>query len=563
MRQLNFLEGYTPSDFGLDKWERYRTDPVSGREVQLEIIEFLAYSDKRFRAACAPTGSGKSLIALSLAKLSNYRTIILTSTLGLQQQYMHDGEQYGLVNIQGKTNYKCAYFPNPQRPDIDANCKDGAHLGCRFTKGKGCSYETAKRAARNAELVAANYAYWLNVNDKAMGLTRTDEEAEVEGENPFDLLILDEAHNAPNILADYLSMRVYEKEIERFTDAEGFGEDVEEWKALANNSLPELKKELVTTQQEVALLGSRVKQEHIDVMHRLERTVEKFGRISTLEPEEWVLEKQIGTRSGRVWDFDVIWPGRYAEQYLFCGVPNVILMSATVRQKTLSLLGIRNEDADFQEWNRIFPPNRNPIYSIPATYEGKEVRVERKSSEEQLRAWVEHIDQIIDGRLDRKGIIQTVSYSRQQYFMEHSRHSKLMLGNTNEPDSERAQEVAEKFKKAQAPALLVSPSFSTGWDFPDSECEYIILCKIPFVPAHTRIMKAREARDKLYGFAQTMTELVQSAGRGMRRPDDRCEVFIVDGHLNWFLYQNRALAPDWFVKAVRKVNDIPEAPEKL
>lgn len=567
MRQLSILEGYTPSDFGLDKWERYRTDPVSGREVQLEVIEFLAYSDKRFRAGCVPTGFGKSLIALTLAKLTNYRTAILTSTLGLEKQYVDEGSAYGLVNVRGKSNYTCAAFPNPQRPDVEADCRDGAHMGCPFIKGKGCEYERAKQAARNADLVVTNYAYWLNVNDKAAGLERTEREAEVEGDNPFDLLILDEAGRAADILSSYLSTRVYEKEIERYTDAEKFGDDIEEWKALASTALPELKKELLTTTQEIMLLGSRAKREHIEVRHRLERTVEKFSRISQLEPGEWVLEKQIGTRIGRVWHFDVIWPGRYAEQYLFCGIPNVVLMSPTTKPKMLGLLGVKSENADFEEWKRIFPINRCPVYYIPARNDsGAALRITQKSKPDELAAWVRHMDSLIDQRLDRRILLITSSYRYQQFFMEHSKHSSYLYGNKAEPeDDETATAVFEKFIKTHPPAVLVSPSFFDGWNFEYDRAEFLILSKVPLrVPGGaSKIMAARLTRDKEYGDNETMQDVVQGIGRLQRHDDDRGEAVIVDGTWEWFGWKNKHLAPIDFVKNVRRVVDLPDAPEKL
>jgi Rad3-related DNA helicase len=238
-------------------------------------------------------------------------------------------------------------------------------------------------------------------------------------------------------------------------------------------------------------------------------------------------------------------------------------MSATLRPKTLGLLGVGKEHYEFKEWQRIFPAHRHPIYSIPARYQDKDVRIDRRTTEEQMHAWVEHIDKIIEGRLDRKGIIQTVSYDRQKYLFEHSRHSQHFIGNTNDPDSETASQIADAFRRSRAPQVLVSPSFATGWDFPGEGCEYVIVCKVPFKPNQGKVQKAREERDKQYGAYLAMIDLVQSAGRGMRSADDRCEVFVVDGHLSWFLHQNSSLAPQWFVHGVRKMAEIPKAAEKL
>lgn len=551
----NILENYTPADLGLDGYAAYRSDPVTGQPVQLEVIEFAGYCEKRFAAAAAPTGIGKSLVAMSLAKLTGARTCILTATKGLQEQYVRDGEEYGLVDIRGRSNYECGDYAN-------LDCRGGSSMGCRYVGGKGCGYEIAKAKAKEAELICTNYAFWMTVNDKANGLERAGDDAEWRGENPIEMLILDEGHAAPDLLSDYLSCRVYENEIKRWVDPREMGDKISDWRAFAREHTEDLKAEIRTTGMELAHLGRKAEKKHIDALHGLEKLLVKFERIGTMQ-EDWVLDLRVGTQWGRLWAFDVIWPGRYAEQYLFHGVPKVVVLSATLRPKTMSLLGVSKDDFEFREWQRIFPANRHPIYSLPARDDGKEIRIKHTTPQAQLLKWVEHIDRIIDGRLDRKGLIQTVSYDRQKFFMEHSRHSAIMIGNTNDAESATALEKAEEFRKSAAPRILVSPSFATGWDFPGRECEYVVICKVPFKPSQGKVQKAREAKDAQYGLYMTMIELVQGAGRGMRSAEDRCEVFVTDGNLTWFLNQNKSLAPAWFVQGLRKVVEIPKAPERV
>lgn len=557
MNNLTILEGYKPGDLGLDAFEEYRKDPTTGQEVQLEAIEFAAYSSARVCGLAAPTGIGKELIAVSLQKLTGLRTVIATATKGLQAQYDKNHSRYGLVDIRGRANYDCGDYAN-------LDCRGGASMGCRYVGGGGCGYEQRKAKARNAQLVSLNYAYWFNVNDKANGLDRTEAEAELFGENPVELLILDEGHAAPDLLSEYLACRVYEGEVKRWVDPRELDDRISTWKKFINDHdvLGELEAEIRTLGMELVHLGRKATKKQVEDLHVLERTLQKMTRVASMQ-DDWVLELRLGTKWGRMWAFDVVWPGRYAEQYLFCGVPKIVIMSATLRPKTLGLLGVKREDYEFREWQRIFPANRHPIYNIPAKVDGADVRIDRRTNDVQLRAWVEHIDKIIDGRRDRNGIIQTVSYDRQKYLMERSRNSDLMIGNTQDPESENAEEIAKVFRCTSTPRILVSPSFSTGWDFPGKECEYIVICKVPFKPNHGKVVKAREEKDPQYGAYMAMIDMVQGAGRGMRGVEDRCEVFVVDGHLGWFLGQNKGLAPDWFVKAVRKVLEIPKAPEKL
>ena len=548
------LSDLSPVDVGADE----KIFP-SYRDIQLQAVEWAgeALGESRFVGLCLPTGAGKSLAAFTVSRLLRLRTVYLTITKALEQQYQRDLGRSGLVDIQGKANYQCTDMAN-------LNCSDGAKVGCRYLKGKGCTYEKEKARARNSEQVVTNYAYWLGVNDKAAGLKRTDQEADWSGENPVELLVLDEAHEADSILASYISCALTEGELKRFGEWPD-GEELKDWKFFANDVLTDLEAEIVTTQQELVHMGRGVKPEHVRVLHQLERLASKLTRISQAGGDDWVVEREAKSRWGRQWKFDSVFPGKYAEKYLFCGVPRVLLMSATLKPKTMNLLGLKNNEFKYKAWKRIFPANRHPIYMVGAKKaDGKTVRVDYNTSREDMLEFVRWVDdEWIKPRLDRKGLILTVSYERQKFIMEHSRYSRYMIGNTGESDSDTAMQAADKFRAASAPCLLVSPSFGTGWDFPGEQCEYVLLVKVPFESMTSKVLKARVARDKSYADYRAMQKIEQAIGRGMRFDKDRCEVGLLCGHFSWFVYKNKALAQDWFVDSIRQLPKVPQPPKSL
>ena len=167
-------------------------------------------------------------------------------------------------------------------------------------------------------------------------------------------------------------------------------------------------------------------------------------------------------------------------------------------------------------------------------------------TDKQVDEWVERIDEIIAGRQHLKGLVFTVSYARAQQLAKRSRFRTQMFLHT----SQNTQAVVEQFKRAAPPATLVSPSVTTGWDFPGDECRYIIVGKIPFPDSRGAIVKARQAEDKSYTSMLAMQTLVQSAGRGTRSADDTCQVLVVDDTWQWWWPQNRHMAPGWFRERV-------------
>lgn len=514
---------------------------TSFRPEQIEAAETVLNTNKRFIGLCKPTGSGKSVSAMLIAKATGLRTVILTSTKGLQKQYEDDFSSSGLVDIKGKSNYQCGDLRN-------LSCRFGPLEGCRLTNGKGCSYECARDEARASQIVVTNYAYWVRINERGRGLEAPPEDGE-DGEritNPVELLILDEAHRATEELSRNIQVSVRETWLREARLPVIKSDDLLEWQAYVSEHSESLDIELSAAK---ATLKQRPNKLARDRVYVLDELLTAFAAIVRMNPDSWVLEMKPGTNWGRQFDFDCIWPGAFAESRLFLGVQKVVLMSATLRPVVMQMLGLKKEAYEFREWPRVFPANRTPIYNFST------VRMNHRVTDEQLREWLGGIDDIIASRKDRKGIIHTGSYARQQYLLAHSKHRDCFVVNTNVPESDSAADVVQKFKQMRAPAVLVSPSFSTGWDFPGRDCEWQIITKLAFPDTRSKVMQARKERSEQYINYLAMQDLVQACGRGTRFADDRCEIFIADSSVGWFMMQNKHLAPRWF--DIRKVSELP------
>jgi len=536
------LAGWEPSELRLpEKFTEFRP-------AQLEAVEWAANLDKRFGGMCLPTGAGKTLIAMALARVTGMRTAILTSTRGLQEQYMAEFGMGGLVNIKGRANYQCADKP-------PANCRMGPHSGCGLAGDLGCTYESERWTAKNADIIVPNYAYWIRANERGRGLDLTEEQG---GPNPVELLVLDEGHRVAEELSRALRVSMRETHIR----AAHLGydpkcEDLVELAAWAREGAVDAGVELKMAIEALKRKASAVARDRV---YELEELVDGLERVGRMNPEHWVVEQRKGTEWGRVWDYDCVWPGSWAESRLFVGVSKVVLMSATLRPLTMRMLGIPVDKGEFREWPRVFPATHTPIYHVPT------VRMKYGVGEEELRKWIGRIDEIIESRLDRKGLVHTVSYARQQYLLAHSRFARHFVVNTNtntntDSESETAASVVERFKSMDAPAILVSPSFGTGWDFPGRTAEWIIVAKIPIPPAVSKVMQARKERNKQYIDYLAMQDLVQSCGRGTRSAEDRCEVFIVDDSIRWFMLRNKKLAPGWF--SVQDTSGVPKPGKRV
>ncbi len=484
-----------------DRFESWRPDQVA---ATLSPIDY----PTRFVVQSMPTGIGKSLCYVMRSLLFDSRAIILTSTKGLQSQLIADFRSIGMVDVRGQGNYDCLV--------VNSSCDEGpCHAGFRCSaKGEGCPYYDAVRRARSSRLVVTNYSYWMTANRFGQELGDIDE------------LVLDEAHLAPDELSSFCAVEFEAWECEGLLGAKLPPLDLEDARGWARQQMGFVRRRL----ERIAIRDDLPSRQEIKEARALKRITRKLESLLAAPTKtEWVGEGSRGCVK-----FEPVWPASYAEEFLFLGVPRIVMVSATVRPKTAGVLGCN--DYRFEEYRSTFPEARRRITHIPT------IRLNNRSGHSELRIWANQINNIISRRLDRKGIVHTVSYERARFLIENSRHSDIMVSN----HSRNTRSVVEKFKHADPPAVLVSPSLGHGWDFPYNTCEYIVIGKVPFPDTRGAVLKARCAEDKDYANYVAAIALVQQAGRAMRAADDRCEVLVVDDNARWFVPRNRHHFPAWF-----------------
>ena len=472
-----------------------------------------------------PTGSGKSLCYMTLAALSG-RTVILTSTKGLQDQLMADfrDSTFTVADIRGRNSYRC----RAASLGVWVSCDEGpCALGVKCElRHKGCEYYDALARARQADVVITNYTCWM-VNQKGF-----------LGE--VDFLVCDEGHDVINHILDSMHIGFRRQEVRHFTEwlspDSGSGQTIR-W-------AESLKCAVEAETEDVAKGRKPVPPDAVKALVAIARKSKRLA-LFLAAPGDWVVDHQ-GDRVV----FDPVWPTNMAEEFLYKGVPRVYMTSATISPKVPELLGLDMGATEYSEWPSTFPVANRRVLHIPT------VRMDHRIDNAGFRLWLTRIDQIIRGRLDRKGIVHTVSYDRRTRIVNTSEYSRYMMAH----ESRTAAKVVGQFKSAAPPRVLVSPSMVTGWDFPGADCRYQIIGKLPFPDQRSKVDKARRALDPEWGPLQTMTQLVQMVGRGVRSEEDYCETFIIDDHWSWFGNKFRKFAPAWFWDSVGRVSAIPKAP---
>lgn len=497
------------------------------RPKQEEALHLLLSSKKRTSVLSMPTGSGKSAVVVAYALMTNRATALVTDSRVLQDQYLDDFSSVGMVDLRGRRNYPCSL-------KNDYTCEDGRTARCPFHGQIACPLSQAEFRAATSRLVVTNYDKWTSARKFGTGLQHIEQ------------VVFDEGHKAAGALERAMQVMLGANEIENVLGLD-FPSGVDElvnWKIWALSARREAEERMAAAK---ALLGANPRPSQVKLYGHLRNLTRRLNTIATANPNNWVVDQ---TDKGFV--FDVVQAGRYAESTLLLKVPRIIFVSATIRPKSLFLVGIGSKDFDYKEFDSDFDPKRAPIYYIPT------MRVD-KNAHDLSQLW-STMDRIAARRRDRKGVVQSISYMRRDAIVAYSNFANSMIIN---PKGEASFETLANFRAADPGAILVSPSFAEGVDFAGKDCEWQFICKIPFPDSRSKVIRARQEADPEYGPYMAMNKLVQIFGRGMRHAKDQCENFIGDMHLDWFLPRYGHLAPKSFHGFYKRVEVLPAPPPRL
>jgi Rad3-related DNA helicase len=544
----------TPADLGFSS-----TKFAEFREIQLQLADWFVYGDpdlgrRRFMIAGASGGSGKSLGINLISKLMGVKTAILTFTKGLQDQVLVS-DFPDLADIRGKVNYTCV-TRNFNMPDQRWTCDEGYDIKCAHVGDPDrCTHSIQMELAKRARVVSANYSAWLS--NRAVNATAFEEKGK-----PIQLLVLDEAQKAPDALSNHLQTHFSKTDLHKHVEQEtrlavrlAHGADhgivSQSWIAMLETLAIRVKAVVSDIGKEYRSEAEAYREDK--EYRRLSRMLDNIDRLTFhASDNNWIW---IETKYG--YKFDCIWPWRYAERYLFSGVPNVLLITATARPKLAQLLGIKKEQMLFREWPRIFPAVNGPVIHVPTG------RMGQRADETEKQKSVARLDEFLDlGWRKVKGAVHTSNYRLAEWVQSRSKYGRYMLLNKQ---GESADAMAERFRLAKCddatPCILVSPSYGTGYDFDlyeQQEWSFNFIIKLPYADKSDPIVVERMKQDKTWYAYATMQDLCQSCWRFTRRPEAKCMTIVTDDSVGFLLRSGAEYKPRWFTVQERK--ELPRPP---
>ena len=564
--RIPFGKGKTPS--ALTKQEaRWRPDfPMpSPRKYQDDILNTIYYAlqkdDFDNIVVQAPTGIGKSAVAMTVQEQFQ-SAYLLTPTLGLTEQYKRDYPKK-VVEVRGRNNFDCWLRPGTAK---DAPCWTKRGGSCRHAvkdKGDPCPYYEQKWKAEDARITLSNPAYLFRV---------------VQGNSGFeqrDFAIIDEAHQLENFIHDLLEVRLTERD---WTAVFGPGKDfpmhyhAEDW--------IEDMDEFVTNAR---VVWNKVREEgDTKTADKLGAIIEKGETARDLLrlPTNVVVELD-RNKWGRFLSLKPVRVRRYAADKLESIARKRIFLSATILdvETFLHSLGLEGQKTLYVNATQSpFPKENFDIFYAPC---GSMAWGKRKHT---IPKQVKAIAEIMKRHPNKRGVVLPHSHAVRKELV--SGLEALGLGHrivTHDGNaSARSLALNSFFDSPNDDLVLISTYVGEGFDFKGKLAEWLVICKVPYLPMKDPAIEQRMKEDehawrrehegtpacpyeaptkysnglcgsytcpapcKKWYSLQTALKIVQNAGRIIRSETDKGSLYILDGSFNRFRQANAGLLPKWF-----------------
>ena len=502
-----------------------------GQKEAIEAARAAFKRGKRFVVLEAPTGSGKSAIAVTLAREAT-SAYVLTAQKLLQDQYLRDFPDLALMK--GRSNYPCLVAPTHAAA---APCIAGR----KFPECDDCPYFNAKDTAMAASGTILNYAYYLAELNYSGGF------------GPRDLLILDEAHNAEAALMSFIQITLSDTAMMRVGIPERLPTAIDdlEYFDFAEDVIPllsgrsreierQVKKDNLTG--DLALAQMQNKQYLDNQLKRLELL--KYSRDEDFV--EWVVERGRGG-DGQWISFKPVKVASFAEPLLFSFADRVLMLSATILDAPTYLrsLGIEPDEAEVIGVASDFPPENRPVFLRPVA------RLTWHNLEKDLPKLMKEIVDLFEAHPFDKGVIHAHSYKIAGYIAKNlpKAYQKRLVTHYSSDGRDAA---LEKHTTSREPTVLLTPSMTEGIDLADDLSRWQVICKIPYPYLGDPQVKRRKEIDAAWYDWRTCLTVVQAYGRSVRSADDFAVTYVLDADFPAFLKRQKKRLPGWFLKAVHE-----------
>jgi len=552
---------------------------IGQREAILEICETFFNKSASTIILDAPTGAGKSMIAIiSSLVLSSYdkEGYLIASDLSLQSQYEKDiiNLNTGWGSIKGLDNYNCNI--NGEQMSLsecrirNLSMQQIVNLPCFST----CSYYYNRDKAINSKVSLLNYNYWLiqrNYVEKKL-----NEEGGTSQFKKRDFIFFDEAHKVDEIVQDYFAPQIDKDltqlcmELQSFLIKENYSnpglieKDLDDCIYTIFNSIE--KNELFLTLQNIDFAIVKIIKNTKEFKKNLKNnySIEKNIKIPKKFKRALFLINHIEDIHCKIEDFvEII---KLAGIYNLVKIPNDLTTVFQCLDETYLLDWFFHEKAPFKimmsatfgnyysyakiaslKSAKVISLKTDFDYSRSPIYYNKSHKLNFRDKDKNMPYVIEMLDKILKKHANDKGIIHTGSYYFSNEILKKSKSKRII----NYENSKTKKEALEKFYQSSN-GIICGPSLLEGLDLYDDLSRFQIFFKIPFPSLTNPMVKEKLKISNEWYDWKTTVSILQGVGRSIRNKEDWAITYFLDACFCDILKKEKF--PESFTKRIIEKN---------
>lgn len=512
------------------------------RPSQIKLINDIekAFKEYDFVICSAPTGTGKSFLAKTLANASKdldpefvddvvtYKAFsqshdeeydhqgasVLTITKALQTQYkflFDDAEE-----LKGKSNYQCEVDPNV---DVEIGpCVYLPKIKKDCWKRNICPYYNQRNEALVSKFSVYNYSMFLALPHEL---------------KKKEYLICDEASELEDQIVKHFSLNFTSKTL-KFLGVESNMPNITNYNKFHSW--------LVTLDAEISdkitdLLQKINSKDKTDKDITRYKAITRFNDklkliINSWEDCEYVLDKND--------DLVSIVPLHISSltSEIFRYGKKILLMSATIIDPREFAKSLGIEKYKYIEIPSPFDASKSPIF-ISNKY-----KLNYQNLKTNLPKVCDLIQEICDHHKEEKGAIHTHTGYITSFLKENLQGDRFLY---RFEDINNEKLIEDHIKSRKIPTVLVSPSITHGVDLKHTLARFQIIVKLPYMPLGDKRIKQLFDNNPDWYTNKMLSSLVQAAGRGVRNIDDWCVTYILDGNTANVIGRSKNKLPKFFL----------------
>jgi Rad3-related DNA helicase len=502
----------------------------------------------------APTGSGKSLLARSVAGAA--RTVeeaapkeatdayYTTPQVSQLDDVAEDDLLSDLKVIRGKSNYTCILPGEEDTPVDRAPCVRERGYDCSVKHR--CPYFSDRAIASNRSIAAMTLAYFMQTAGSDVFRKR-------------DVVVIDEAHG----LAEWAEM---------YATIELRPRTVPVWDDVGVPNVRDATDSVERTARFAETLAGVCSREKDDLLVRDELTPEEAARRDRLQELiselKWFVEDYRDPQSPTTWVVDQpdgegspivvkpLDPEKYLSHTVWERGNRFALLSATILNKEAFCrgVGLDPDNVALVDVGHTFPVEHRPLYDVTQgkmTYEHRD---------ETIPDVARLLVRLMARHPDEKGLVHAHSYAIQERLADRlSDFGVAARVRTHGREDRDAQ--LEAWKATDDPELFLSVKMEEALDLKGDLCRWQVLCKAPYLnTSDSRVARRLEEGQWAWYYRAALRTVIQACGRVVRAPDDHGATYLADSSLLDLFERARTDTPDWFAEQVDRMTtpDLPE-----